>query len=186
MDDRVAAAQLASLLLAGGGAAAVAGARARKAPAALSPRHAQAHSSEARPLPLRGARAALAVAAVRAAGAAGLRAAGAGAAAPVVRSKRRIRNRLPLARFAQWAWASFKLAGAGRGAGHAGRGCARLRAAHRAAGRPLRWAADVVSLGYAVPGAVIAVGILLPLGWLQQRWPAIGTAARWSPARCSA
>ena len=31
--------------------------------------------------------------------------------------------------------------------------------------------ARVVSLGYAVPGAVIAVGILLPLGWVQQRWP---------------
>jgi iron(III) transport system permease protein len=29
----------------------------------------------------------------------------------------------------------------------------------------------VLSLGYAVPGAVIAVGILLPVGWLQQRWP---------------
>jgi iron(III) transport system permease protein len=28
-----------------------------------------------------------------------------------------------------------------------------------------------VSLGYAVPGAVVAVGILLPLAWLQQRWP---------------
>jgi iron(III) transport system permease protein len=32
----------------------------------------------------------------------------------------------------------------------------------------------VVSLGYAVPGAVIAVGILLPLAWLQERWPGLG------------
>ena len=32
-------------------------------------------------------------------------------------------------------------------------------------------AARVLSLGYAVPGAVIAVGILLPVGWLQDRWP---------------
>ncbi|NWG73947.1 MAG: iron ABC transporter permease, partial [Rubrivivax sp.] len=31
--------------------------------------------------------------------------------------------------------------------------------------------ARVVSLGYAVPGAVIAVGVLLPLGWVQARWP---------------
>jgi iron(III) transport system permease protein len=35
----------------------------------------------------------------------------------------------------------------------------------------------VVSLGYAVPGAVIAIGILLPLGWMQQHWPALGLPA---------
>jgi iron(III) transport system permease protein len=35
----------------------------------------------------------------------------------------------------------------------------------------------VLSLGYAVPGAVIAVGILLPVGWLQDRWPQAGAAA---------
>ena len=43
------------------------------------------------------------------------------------------------------------------------------RSAQRGGLLPL--AARVVSLGYAVPGAVIAVGILLPLGWLQERWP---------------
>jgi iron(III) transport system permease protein len=35
----------------------------------------------------------------------------------------------------------------------------------------LRWAVRVISLGYAVPGAVIAVGVLIPLTWLQQRMP---------------
>ena len=35
--------------------------------------------------------------------------------------------------------------------------------------RPL--AARVFSLGCAVPGAVIAIGILLPMGWQQARWP---------------
>jgi iron(III) transport system permease protein len=35
----------------------------------------------------------------------------------------------------------------------------------------------VLSLGYAVPGAVIAIGILVPLGWLQARWPALGLGA---------
>jgi iron(III) transport system permease protein len=30
---------------------------------------------------------------------------------------------------------------------------------------------QVVSLGYAVPGAVIVVGILLPVGWVQAAWP---------------
>jgi iron(III) transport system permease protein len=81
-----------------------------------------------------------------------------------------------LARFAQWAWTSFKLAG-----------LAALLAVAVALGlgfalrtqtsRPLRWAARVVSLGYAVPGAVIAVGILLPLGWLQARFPNAGASA---------
>ena len=39
---------------------------------------------------------------------------------------------------------------------------------------PLRLAARTVSLGYAVPGAVIAVGMLAAAGWLQARWPDSG------------
>lgn len=89
---------------------------------------------------------------------------------------------LPLARFAEWTAASLRLAG----------GAALLATAFalalavvlrrrdgRAGGRgqgllgPL---AKLVGLGYAVPGAVIAVGLLLPLGWLQQRWPDAGWA----------
>ncbi len=31
-----------------------------------------------------------------------------------------------------------------------------------------------VSLGYAVPGAVVVVGLLLPVGWLQAKWPDTG------------
>jgi len=30
----------------------------------------------------------------------------------------------------------------------------------------VRWSAQCVALGYALPGSVIAVGVLLPLGWL--------------------
>ena len=41
----------------------------------------------------------------------------------------------------------------------------------------LRPAARVLSLGYAVPGAVIAVGILVPVAWVQERWPDAGAAA---------
>ncbi|MEJ7137133.1 ABC transporter permease [Amphibiibacter pelophylacis] len=36
---------------------------------------------------------------------------------------------------------------------------------------PLAVLRQTVALGYAVPGAVITVGILLPLGWWQQAWP---------------
>jgi len=45
--------------------------------------------------------------------------------------------------------------------------------------RPDGWTRAVVrlaSLGYAVPGAVIVVGLLLPVGWLQAAWPQGGMA----------
>jgi iron(III) transport system permease protein len=38
-----------------------------------------------------------------------------------------------------------------------------------------------VGLGYAVPGAVVVVGLLLPVAWLQQVWPAI-QASHWVTA----
>ena len=79
---------------------------------------------------------------------------------------------LPLARFADWASASLRLAALAALLAVAlalALGFA-LRAARR--GEWLRVAARVVSLGYAVPGAVIAVGILLPVGWVQAQWPA--------------
>lgn len=99
---------------------------------------------------------------------------------------------LPLARFAQWAWATFKLAGlaalaatalalalgfALRQPGPGGSGVSGALGGLGGLGRLLQPAARVLSLGYAVPGAVIAVGILLPVGWLQQRWPQAGAAA---------
>jgi len=37
-----------------------------------------------------------------------------------------------------------------------------------------RQVSGLVSLGYAVPGAVIVVGLLLPVGWLQTTWPESG------------
>jgi iron(III) transport system permease protein len=77
---------------------------------------------------------------------------------------------LPWERFLTWSWASLRLAGS-----------AALLAALFALvlafavrlrpSWPLRVGIRVVSLGYAVPGAVIAIGLLLPAGWLQQRWP---------------
>jgi len=86
---------------------------------------------------------------------------------------------LPMARFAQWAWASFKLSATAALAATVLAlllGMAlRYRSAQRRNLLPL--AAQVVSLGYAVPGAVIAVGILLPVGWLQRQWPELGLGA---------
>jgi iron(III) transport system permease protein len=90
---------------------------------------------------------------------------------------------LPLARFAQWAATSFQLATiaallatalalalafALRQSGGA------AAAASRGAARWLPPAARLLSLGYAVPGAVVAVGMLLPLAWLQELLPGSG------------
>jgi iron(III) transport system permease protein len=86
---------------------------------------------------------------------------------------------LPLERFAQWAWATFRLAGLSALAATAmalALGFALRRREPSVPSLPgadaaLGWAARVLSLGYAVPGAVVAIGILVPLGWVQQRWP---------------
>ncbi|MGL6110372.1 MAG: ABC transporter permease [Rubrivivax sp.] len=86
---------------------------------------------------------------------------------------------LPLARFVPWALASLRLAAlAALGATllALGLGMALRRSPTPAMG-VLPFMARVVSLGYAVPGAVIAVGILLPLSWLQQQWPELGAGA---------
>jgi len=100
---------------------------------------------------------------------------------------------LPLARFLEWGWASLRLAGtaalaatalalalgfalrdAGHGASGGTGGTGRTGQSGRALLQP---AARVLSLGYAVPGAVIAVGILLPVGWIQAALPQAGAAA---------
>ncbi len=52
-----------------------------------------------------------------------------------------------------------------------------LRRQDEVGDRVLSWGARVLSLGYAVPGAVVAIGILWPLGWLQQVWPQSGVTA---------
>ncbi len=83
-------------------------------------------------------------------------------------------------RFAGWAWTSFRLAALSSllavAAALAMASAVRLTTT----GRGQQWArgaVGVVSLGYAVPGAVIAVGILLPVGWLQATWPELGAPA---------
>jgi iron(III) transport system permease protein len=83
---------------------------------------------------------------------------------------------LPLERFAQWGWATFRLAGLSALAATAvalalGFALRRREPSLPGADVALGWAARVLSLGYAVPGAVVAIGILVPLGWVQQRWP---------------
>ena len=89
---------------------------------------------------------------------------------------------LPLERFVQWSWATFRLAGISALAATAvalalGFALRRPQGARPGADAALGWAARLLSLGYAVPGAVVAIGILVPLGWAQQRWP----ESAWTP-----
>jgi len=176
MNDRDGAAQLASLLLVVVSVLLALERSAQQRMRFASTRGGATHGAEARPLHLAGARAALAVAVCATPVLLGF-------VLPVLVLLRLLwqeaalgEGGLPLARFAAWGWTSFKLAGAGALLATAvalALGFAlRLRPT-----RPLRWAARVVSLGYAVPGAVIAVGILLPLGWLQVHVPQAGTTA---------
>jgi len=84
---------------------------------------------------------------------------------------------LPLERFAQWAWSSLRLAAlAALMATLLALGLS-VALRRRAGGGVLPLLARVVSLGYAMPGAVVAVGILLPLAWVQQHRPELGLGA---------
>ena len=170
MNDGVAAAQLASVLLA---VVAVLLAAERMAQRKLrfgASRSGAVHAADARPLPLRGG-AALAAWAL--------------CALPVLlgfvlpvawlgwmlwQEAHHAELGLPLARFAEWAWSSFRLAGTAATLA-AALALALAFVMRRRSGWLLQGAARVLSLGYAVPGAVVAIGILLPVGWLQQRWP---------------
>ena len=85
---------------------------------------------------------------------------------------------LPLGRFAQWAWASFRLAAIAAVLATL-LALALAFALRQRRGRRdvlLAFSADVLSLGYAVPGAVIAIGILLLVAGLQSLWPGGGLA----------
>lgn len=91
---------------------------------------------------------------------------------------------LPWQSFLQWTWHSLSLA-----AGSAALAVAlALGLAHTVrwhAGWHTRLATGAIGLGYAVPGAVMAVGLLMPVGALQSWWPdeALGPAWRaWSPS----
>ncbi len=80
---------------------------------------------------------------------------------------------LPWSRFVQWSLTSLSLGGM---TALLAVGAALLLAA-QARLHPnwlTRQVTGVVSLGYAVPGAVIVVGLLLPVGWVQATWPQSG------------
>ena len=178
MNDRIAAAQLAAVLLLVVAALLMAERTAQRKLRFAGSR-AGATSAEARPLVLRGG---AALAAWLVCGLPVLL----GFVLPVLWLARMLWQEaqfsefgLPWARFAEWALSSFRLAGTAALLATAlalALGFA-LRQKGAPGGALLRPAARVLSLGYAVPGAVIAVGILLPAGWLQAQFPQAGVAA---------
>ena len=80
---------------------------------------------------------------------------------------------LPWASFGVWAWHSVKL-GAIAATVAVGAAWILAFAARRAPSTITHGVLHVASLGYAVPGAVIVVGLLLPVGWLQAAQPSWG------------
>jgi iron(III) transport system permease protein len=181
MNDAAAAAQLASMLLL---LVALLLLLERRAQARLrfgSSRSGAAHSADAKPLRLHGLRAAVAFALCALPVLVGF-------ALPVAwllwlcwREAMHGEFGLPWARFVPWAWASVRIALVAAAA------CALLSlvlafvlrgsrgsfgvAAGGAGQASLRLGARLLSLGYAIPGAVVAIGLLLPLAWWQARFP---------------
>ena len=172
MNDRVAAAQLASLLLLAVALLLTAERRAQARLRFAAGRNAQ--GQEARPVALRG-KAAVAAWVLCALPVA------LGFLLPVLWLLRMLWVEatasdigLPLQRFVEWSLSSLRLAGlAALAATLLALALSMAQRRHDRA-RVLPLLTRVVSLGYAVPGAVVAVGILLPLGWAQQQWPQLG------------
>jgi iron(III) transport system permease protein len=171
LGDPLAAAQLASVLLLVVAGLLAAERTAQRRLRFASARGAGARSAEARPLLLRGAGAAAAVATCALPVLLGFVLPVAWLAWMLWQEAMHSEFGLPLARFAQWAWSSFRLAGIAALAATALALALAFVLRQGGRGRLLRSLARLLSLGYAVPGAVIAVGILLPVAWLQQRWP---------------
>ena len=172
MDNRIAAAQLATVLLALVMALLWLEQRAQRRLRFVGSATARASSSEARPIRLRGRRAAVAWVLC-------LLPVLMGFVLPVGFMLRPLSadwSVLPWDRFLVWTWNSVRLGALT--AVLAVLAAWLLAYSLRRAPTLLRRAAvQVVSLGYAVPGAVIVVGLLLPVGWLQARWPDSGIGA---------
>ena len=169
MDNRIAAAQLATLLLAFVALLLFLEHRAEKRMRFSSTRGARAGSLDARPLRLQGASQWLAW------GVCGVPIL-VGFVLPVVFMLRPLVadwSVLSWGQFLGWTFNSLRL-GALSAALAVGLALLLAFNLRRRPDWATRWAAQLVSLGYAVPGAVIVVGLLLPVGWLQSVAPQSG------------
>jgi len=171
MDNRLAAAQLATMLLVVVMALLHLEQRAQKR-MRFAGGLGRAGSAEAQPLALRGGRRLLAWAVCTVPVLMGF-------VAPVVFMLRPLAadwSVLPWGRFIEWAWNSVRLGGI-TAALAVVVALSLAFAVRRSADAVTRGVVQLVSLGYAVPGAVIVVGLLLPVGWLQAAVPQWGVGA---------
>ena len=169
MDDRLAAAQLATFLLVLVVVLLQLELRAQRRMRFATGGVGRAGSAEARPVPLRGLRCAAAWAVC-------LLPVVAGFVAPVLFMLRPLAadwSVLPWGRFLEWAGNSVRLSGITAVLAVAV-AVSLAFMARRQQGAVTRGVVQLVSLGYAVPGAVIVVGLLLPVGWLQAAAPEWG------------
>lgn len=172
MDDRMAAAQLATILLALVLLLLWLESRAQRRMRFAASSAGRAGSAEAQPQPLRGA-------ACAGAWALCLLPVLLGFVAPVAFMLRPLAadwSVLPWDRFVQWAASSVRL-GAITAVLAVAVALALAYAVRRRPDRATRAVVRVASIGYAVPGAVIVVGLLLPVGWLQAWQPEWGLGA---------
>jgi len=172
MDDRLAAAQLATMLLALVVLLLQWEWRAQRRMRFASSGAGRAGSAEARPIPLTGRYCALAWVVC-------LLPVLMGFVLPVCFMLRPLAadwSVLPWERFIQWAGNSVRL-GAITAALAVVMALLLAFAARTAKDGFTRLAVQLTGLGYAVPGAVIVVGLLLPVGWLQQAAPHWGLSA---------
>lgn len=172
MDNRLAAAQLATLLLVVVVVVLRIEHKAQQRMRFVATRGARAGSNEAQPVVLRGRHAALALAVC------GLPVL-LGFVLPVLFMLRPLvlamadGSPLPWGQFVQWSINSVLLGG-GSAALALALALLLAFALRRQANRLTRGVVALVGLGYAIPGAVIVVGLLLPLGWLQGAFPQSG------------
>lgn len=169
MDNRIAAAQLATMLLAVVVALLALEHRAQHRLRFAAGRGARAGSAESRPVRLSGSRAALAWALC-------LLPVLMGFVLPVLFMLRPLLaegSGLPWDRFGQWAYHSLRL-GAISATLAVAIALGLAFSVRRAPGALTRGVVRLAGLGYAVPGAVIVVGLLLPVGWVQQAVPGAG------------
>jgi iron(III) transport system permease protein len=181
MNDRIASAQIASVLLLMVAALLYAERRARSTLRFAATRISAADGREARPLVLRGRLALLAWALCALPVVLGFVLPLALLARLVWREAMFGDVGLPWARFAQWCINSFQLAAlaalAAAALALALVFVVRVTSPRDPRTRALQAGTALVSLGYAVPGTVIAVGILLPLGAMQAQWPTLPLSA---------
>ncbi|MFM6986738.1 MAG: ABC transporter permease [Hydrogenophaga sp.] len=166
MDNRIAAAQLATVLLATVALLLWLEHRAQRRLRFAALRGQRAGSAEAQPVRLRGGRALLAVAVCTAPVVFGF-------VLPVLFMLRPLVggwDGLPWGMFVQWAGNSIWLASVSAALAVA-LALALAFAQRTRPGLVTRGVVHLTGLGYAVPGAVVVVGLLLPVGWVQTLWP---------------